>query len=113
MDEPSRENTLKSDYFTRSMVKVIAGCFSLAAFGVAVVAGLASDNPTLTILTRALICMIVCYPIGWLIGMICQRIIEDHIHIHKQANPAPDSLAEFPVSSEALSDESDEEIISV
>lgn len=113
MDEPSHENVRKSDYFTKSTVKVIAGCFALAAFGVAVVAGLSSDNSTERILSRALICMTLCYPIGWIIGLICQRIIEEHIHVHEQANPAPDSMAEFPVMSKDVPEESDEEIITV
>ena len=63
----------------------IAGCFSLSAFAVAVVAGLFAHNPASSILIRALIAMIVCYPVGLTIGLICQRLILDHIKAHQEA----------------------------
>ena len=63
----------------------IAGCFSLSAFAVAVVAGLFAHNPASSILIRALIAMIVCYPVGLIIGLICQRLILDHIKVQQEA----------------------------
>lgn len=63
----------------------IAGCFALSAFAVAVVAGLAAQNPASSILVRALIAMIVCYPVGLIIGLICQRLMFDHIEAHQKA----------------------------
>ena len=63
----------------------IAGCFALSAFAVAVVAGLAAQNPASSILVRALIAMIVCYPVGLIIGLICQRLMFDHIAAHQKA----------------------------
>ncbi len=65
--------------------KVIAGCFALAAFAVAVLAGLAGGNSAVSILIRALIAMMGCYPIGLMIGMICQRVMTDHIEAHREA----------------------------
>ena len=59
--------------------KAIAGCFSLAAFSVAVVAGLAGGNLAATILVRALIAMIVCYPLGMLVGVLCRHVIDQHL----------------------------------
>ena len=70
--------------------KVIAACFTLAAFAVAVVAGLASDNPATHVLVRAVVAMIVCYPIGFIVGIVCERIISAHIESHERANPTPD-----------------------
>ena len=58
--------------------RVVAGCFGLTAFVVAIVAGLAAHNPTLTILGRALIAMILCYPLGLVVGMLCQRVVRMH-----------------------------------
>ena len=55
---------------------VTAGCFSLAAFAVAIVAGLSAQNPAMTILLRAIAVSIVCWPIGYLAGMLCCRVIE-------------------------------------
>lgn len=63
----------------------IAGCFSLSAFAVAVVAGLYAQNPVSSILIRALIAMIACYPVGLIIGLICQRLMFEHIDAHQKA----------------------------
>ena len=73
----------------------IAGCFSLSAFAVAVVAGLSAQNPVSSILMRALIAMIICYPVGLIIGLICQRLMFDHIEVHRKAASItiPDSTA--------------------
>ena len=59
--------------------KAIAGCFALAAFSVAVVAGLAGGNTAAAILVRALIAMIACYPLGLLVGVLCRHVIEQHL----------------------------------
>ncbi len=59
--------------------KAIAGCFALAAFSVAVIAGLASDNTAASILTRALFAMVACYPVGLLVGFVCRHVIEQHL----------------------------------
>ena len=59
--------------------RAIAGCFALAAFSVAVVAGLAGGNTATAILVRALIAMIVCYPLGMLVGVLCRRVIDQHL----------------------------------
>ncbi|MCZ6836934.1 MAG: hypothetical protein O7G85_14250 [Planctomycetota bacterium] len=103
------------NHFTTCISRVIAGCFGLAAFGIALVTGLASENPATIILTRAIFAMVVCYPIGWIVGLLCQRIIDDHIKAHKQANPAIDSLEEYPVevNLESSQDSDDEEEILV
>ncbi len=59
--------------------RAIAGCFALAAFSVAVIAGLASDNTAASILTRALFAMVACYPVGLLVGFVCRHVIEQHL----------------------------------
>ncbi|MHC4219345.1 MAG: hypothetical protein ACYSU7_12930 [Planctomycetota bacterium] len=66
---------------TGAASRAVAGCFALAAFAVAVVAGLAGGNASSSILVRALIAMIVCYPVGLIIGLVCQHVIEDHVRI--------------------------------
>ena len=58
---------------------VIAACVALAAFTVAVVAGLFCGNDSAAILLRALLAMLVCYPIGLAIGGICQRVLAEHV----------------------------------
>jgi len=86
--------------------KVIAGCFGLAAFAVAIVAGLAHDNPTAQILLRAILAMAVCYFIGAIAGMICERVIVLHVEQHKSSNPAPKpSAASAPTAATAPSED--------
>ncbi len=82
--------------------KVIAGCFALAAFAVAVLAGLAGGNSAVSILTRALIAMIGCYPIGLMIGVICQRVMTDHIEAQREpATMSPSSSSDSLAGSQA------------
>ena len=82
--------------------KVIAGCFAFAAFTVAVLAGLAGGNSAVSILIRALIAMIGCYPIGLMIGMICQRVMTDHIDAHREpAAVSPSSPTDSLASAQA------------
>ena len=71
--------------------RAVAGCFALAAFAVAVVAGLAGGNTTASILVRALIAMAVCYPVGLIIGLMCQRVVEEHAKTHPIARTVPDA----------------------
>ena len=67
---------------------VIAACVALAAFAVAVVAGLFSGNDAAAVLLRALLAMLVCYPVGMLIGIVCQRVIADHLRALDAAQAA-------------------------
>lgn len=71
--------------------KVIAGCFALTAFAVAVLAGLLAHNTMLEILGRATIALVVCYPAGFLIGLVVEHVIAQHVRDHMASNPVPDS----------------------
>jgi|SRR4051812_16773738 hypothetical protein len=73
--------------------KVVAACFALAAFAVAIITGLANDNPASSILVRALTAMFVCYPLGLIVGMVCERVVSAHVQAHQDANPVPDSMS--------------------
>ena len=75
---------------TGAASRAVAGCFALAAFAVAVVAGLAGGNTPSSILVRALMAMVVCYPVGLVIGLVCQRVIEEHV----KASPAANAVAQ-------------------
>ncbi len=68
---------------------VIAACVGLAAFTVALLAGLAAGNTTASILARALIAMFVCYPVGLIIGLVCDRVAAGHLAAYRKANPVP------------------------
>ena len=47
----------------------------MAAFAVAIVAGIAVANPAGIVLVRALIAMLICYPIGFIVGSICEHFL--------------------------------------
>ncbi len=64
---------------TGTASRAVAGCFALAAFTVAVVAGLAGGNNAVLILGRALVAMIVCYPLGLAVGLVCRQVIQQHL----------------------------------
>ena len=67
---------------------VVAACFGLTAFTIAIVAGLASESPAHSVLSRAVIAMILCYPVGLVVGMICDRIILSHLsNLPAEADP--------------------------
>lgn len=70
--------------------KVIAGCLALGAFAIAIFAGLASGNPTDTILGRALLCLVVCYVVGLAVGAVAERAVDEHVRAHEAANPEGD-----------------------
>ncbi len=59
--------------------RVIAGSMGLAAFAVAVIAGLAVDNTTDQILARALLSMFACWAIGLIVGSVAERTIVESL----------------------------------
>jgi putative Mn2+ efflux pump MntP len=91
----------------------IAGAFSLAAFAVAILAGLSSGNPAASVLLRALIAMIICYPAGMAIGLVAQRLVQSHIDAHRAANPALELVDGDEDGSGNEIDADDEEVIVV
>jgi hypothetical protein len=71
--------------------RVIASCFALAAFAIALFAGLFGGNDAAQILLRAVTAMIVCYPVGVIVGMICDGVIHSHVAA-KSTNAADDRV---------------------
>ena len=59
--------------------RLIAGCFALAAFAVAIVAGLGAGHDAAQVLLRATIAMMLCYPVGLVAGMVCERVMRSHV----------------------------------
>ncbi len=59
--------------------RVIAAIFALAAFAVAIVAGLAVGNPPGRILASALVSMVLCQVVGWAVGAIGERVVREHL----------------------------------
>lgn len=70
--------------------KSVSGACGLTGFAVAILAGLAADNPASVILTRALIAMTACYAVGAFIAALASRAVRDATLAHARRNPAPD-----------------------
>lgn len=96
----------------QSVSRIIAACVSLAAFAVAVLAGLSSGNPAMHVLGRALMAMLLCYPVGLVIGLICDHVIQTHLRDYRQSNPMPDAHSTSRASS-SEEDQEQEEILTV
>jgi len=67
--------------------KVVSASCGLSAFAVAIVAGLAVDNPFEAILTRAIVSLIGGNVVGFIVGAICERTITDAIATYKSTRP--------------------------
>lgn len=63
---------------TTDSARTIATCFALAAFAVAIFAGVSAGVDAAQILLRAVLSMVVCYPVGMLAGMACEGVIRAH-----------------------------------
>jgi flagellar motor component MotA len=73
--------------------RIIATCFGLVSFAAALIVGVVADNAAVTILWRALLLMIAGAIVGWVIGAISQRTVDDHIEAYKRANPIPENMS--------------------
>ncbi len=83
--------------------KMIATGLGLLGFAVAIVSGLLAGHPPLTLfkahsgnftvsggsatLFRALICLLGCYSVGWLIAEVARRAIDENVEAYKQDHP--------------------------
>lgn len=64
---------------------------ALSAFAVAVLAGLSVGNPSQDIVLRAIVSMLICQVIGMVIGMIGERIINEHAGRYVGNHPVPET----------------------
>ncbi|MBI1369533.1 MAG: hypothetical protein GC162_12875 [Planctomycetes bacterium] len=69
--------------------QVFASSLALIGFAIAIVTGLAVDNPATTTLMRAIGAMIVCYIVGTILGAIGERAINEHLSQYKKKHPLP------------------------
>lgn len=67
---------------------IVGAAFALAAFAVAIIAGIFASNEALTVLGRATLALLVCYPAGYIVGIVCHRVVEAEL----QAKSASDSI---------------------
>lgn len=67
--------------------RLIGACMGLAGFALAIVAGLAADNPSTQILLHALLSMLGCQMVGLAIGAVAEHAIDERSGAHRAANP--------------------------
>lgn len=72
-----------------AVTKVVACSAGLSSFAVAVVAGLAVNNPAEQILTRAILAMACMYLLGHAVGAILERVVRERAEQHMRDNPIP------------------------
>jgi hypothetical protein len=95
--------------------RLIACCFALAAFSVAIVAGLSAGKDAAQILLHAVVAMMLCYPVGLVAGMVCEREVRVHIQSQRaaessrQASPLPSNVTASDLPSQEVAGPSREE----
>ena len=60
----------------------------LAAFVIAVMAGLSADNPAELILGRAVVSLCACYVIGLIAGLVAERAVTEQVGAYMKASAA-------------------------
>jgi tetrahydromethanopterin S-methyltransferase subunit C len=89
--------------------RVIAASLGLSAFAIAIVAGLAAENPAETILARAVVSMVVCHVVGWCVGLTAERAVMDAVDAYERERsnavhgPVPAAGAEVKVVDSVVS----------
>jgi hypothetical protein len=83
--------------------RVIAGCFALAAFAVAIIAGISAGKDAAQVLLHAVIAMMLCYPVGLVAGMVCDREVRAHIEAEGAALAPRSESSEAPSAATASS----------
>lgn len=69
--------------------KLFGSVFGLSAFAVAVFAGISSGNGASQVLVNAIVCMLICYAVGTLLGMIAERTVAEHASGYAAARTIP------------------------
>ena len=76
--------------------KLIASTMGLGAFAIAIIAGLAVDNPADRILSRALLSMFICNTLGLALGLVAERAIVDSVATYIRARPLHEHSTDSP-----------------
>ena len=74
--------------------KVIASVFALAAFAVAIIAGLAAGNTPASVLGTAVVGMLVCHALGLVAGTVGERVVMEHIEQMRSRSAVSETKAQ-------------------
>ncbi len=70
--------------------KPFASCFALAAFAIAIIAGLGAGRDAFSILATALAALFICHFLGSIAAAVIEAAVREHIKHHRLARPIPD-----------------------
>lgn len=69
--------------------RVIAACCGLGGFAIAILAGMSADNPLDEVLTRAMVSMFGCAALGFILGSIAERTVQNALRTYIAGSKAP------------------------
>lgn len=70
--------------------KVIAFIFALTAFAVAIAAGMFGGDPAESVLSRALVVLVVCQLVGTALGSTVNHVLNEYLKQYETDHPVPD-----------------------
>jgi hypothetical protein len=74
---------------SRAPTRIIASCFALSAFAIALIAGLNADRSASAILSTAVFALVVCYILGLIIASMANVAVSERIDQLKAEKPIP------------------------
>lgn len=86
-----------------SAARLVAACMGLSAFAIALIAGVSVNNPFETTILRALAAMLVCTPLGLMIGLTAEFAVRDRLATLRAARTqsrTPDQATPAPAGGE-------------
>jgi hypothetical protein len=71
------------------MVRRIAATLSLVAFAICIFVGIEADNPFTTVVSKALLAMVVTFVVGLVLGTMAQKMLDENIAATAPPGNAP------------------------
>ena len=87
-----------------SAAKTVAGCLGLAGFAIALLSGLASGTEAHVVFSRAIASMFVCFLVGYVIGVVGERAVDEAADQYRQEHPVDGSVSKRAADSGATND---------
>lgn len=82
------------------MARIYGACAGLLAFAITILRGLAVDNPTETILARALLAMLIFLVLGSVVGWVGQAVVDEHKRLMQEEEARAQEEAEAEIAAE-------------
>lgn len=73
----------------RAPSRIIASCFALSAFAIALISGLVAQRSSAAILSTAVFALLICYILGLIIAAVANVAVSERIHTINTSTPVP------------------------